>query len=141
MAKRIKPSSLKRISKINPTTPSADNITLRFSFKHLVFNNHKFSIQDRDGQYFYKVLERLKSLSTITVQEFLCNRTNALRAHPINWDETSEKEGFCHLNSQLQDIPAYQFQISSNEHGRLHGLIIDNVFFIIWFDPNHKLYP
>jgi hypothetical protein len=54
--------------------------------------------------------------------------------------DTTEKDGFAHLNEQLRQIPAYQFQVSSNEHGRIHGLVIGNIFFIIWLDPDHRLY-
>ncbi len=41
---------------------------------------------------------------------------------------------------QLVDIP-YQFSLSSNEHGRVHGFFIDEVFYIVWLDPDHLLYP
>jgi hypothetical protein len=140
MNKRIKPSKLKNKSDIHPSKPSVDNETLRFSFKHLDLNHKKFSIKKKEHDYFGKVLERLKAISTFKASEVFANRSSSLRAHPIDWRHTSEKKGFSHLNSQLQDIPAYQFQISSNEHGRIHGFILENIFFIIWFDPEHNLY-
>ncbi|QXE21583.1 hypothetical protein B6N60_00260 [Richelia sinica FACHB-800] len=34
----------------------------------------------------------------------------------------------------------YQFQLSSNEYGRVHGFFIENVFYIVWLDPDHLLY-
>jgi hypothetical protein len=80
------------------------------------------------------------NISSLKASELFSNRSSSLRAHPIDWSKTTEKYGFTHLNSQLKQIPAYQFQISSNEHGRIHGFILGNVFFVIWFDPEHKLY-
>jgi hypothetical protein len=68
------------------------------------------------------------------------NRSSALRCHPIKWEDTSEN-GFGLLNEeQLVDTP-YQFSISANKHGRVHGFLIDEVFYIVWLDPGHLLYP
>jgi hypothetical protein len=34
----------------------------------------------------------------------------------------------------------YQFSISGNKWGRVHGIFVGHQFFIIWFDPEHALY-
>ncbi|MCF6337724.1 MAG: hypothetical protein L3J84_07190 [Gammaproteobacteria bacterium] len=138
--KRINPT--KKIQSNTPIHPTitADNETIRFSFKHLALNHNKFSFEGKTHEYFGKVFERLKNISSLTASEIFSNRSSSLRTHPINWDDTTEKTGFTHLNQQLRQIPAYQFQISSNEHGRVHGFILDNIFFVIWLDPEHRLY-
>ncbi|HCU0430122.1 TPA: hypothetical protein OUE92_002297 [Serratia marcescens] len=86
------------------------------------------------------MMERLKSLCSMTEHELSANRSNALRAHPIDWDDTSEKNGFSQLNEQLQMFKPYQFSVSSNAHGRIHGFVSASVFYVIWLDPNHRLY-
>lgn len=73
-------------------------------------------------------------------QEVCTNRSQSLRAHPIEWPGTTEPQGFIHLNSELRESPAHQFSVSANEHGRIHGFCIDNVFFVVWFDPDHNLH-
>ena len=45
------------------------------------------------------------------------------------------------LNEELRATTAWQFQLSANEHGRVHGFFIGNIFYIIWLDQDHKLYP
>jgi hypothetical protein len=100
----------------------------------------KFSCDCRDIAYWLTLLERLKALSSLTAQELLVNRSSSLRCHPIKWEETSEKAFGLPNEEQLVDTP-YQFSLSSNEHGRVHGFFIDQVFYIIWLDPNHQLYP
>ncbi|MCP6040932.1 hypothetical protein NL354_18735 [Klebsiella pneumoniae] len=65
----------------------------------------------------------------------------ALKSHCIEWKTTSEPDGFTHLNEQFQSYTPYQFAISRNEHGRIHGFFIGNVFYVVWLDPNHQLYP
>ncbi|PSF35601.1 hypothetical protein C7H19_16045 [Aphanothece hegewaldii CCALA 016] len=86
------------------------------------------------------LLERLKALSSLTAQELLVNRSSTLRCHPINWEDTSENGFGLPNEEQLVDTP-YQFSLSSNEHGRVHGFFIDDVFYIVWLDPQHLLYP
>lgn len=113
---------------------------ISFSLKHFDNSNEKFSLSSKKAQYFVKVFERLKGISSMKYIELLQNRSSALKAHPIKWEDTSETDGFQHLHSQLQDITPYQFEISKNEHGRIHGFIIDSVFYIVWFDPEHRLY-
>lgn len=119
-----------------------DNVmgSVHFSFKHLDIQNQKFSINGRNSQYFEKMLERLKSICLMRKKEIVNNHTKSLRAHTINWQDTTEPEGFSQLNEQLQQITPYQFEISVNKHGRVHGFFIENIFFIVWFDPDHLLY-
>lgn len=138
---KIKASAImKTDTQIHATRPMADNETLRFSFKHLDMSHDRFSCEGREYDYFGKVLERLKAISSFKVSEIFSNRSSSIRAHPIEWSDTTEKTGFSHLTEQLRQVPAYQFQISSNEHGRLHGFILSNIFFVVWFDPEHNLY-
>lgn len=137
---KIKPTKVGSNSSIHPISPSIDSETLRFSFKHLSLGEPNFSLDGKTSKYFEKVLSRLKDISALKASEVFSNRSSSLRAHPIDWEKTTMKEGFSHLNEQLRQVPAYQFQISSNKHGRIHGFILENIFFVIWFDPEHKLY-
>lgn len=120
--------------------PALEDDIVRFSFKHLDLTHEKFCCNGKDRQYFAKLLQRLKDLSAWKANEVHAERSSALRSHPIHWDRTSEPNGFRRLNDQLRDLPAFQFEISSNAHGRVHGFFIDNVFFVIWLDPDHLLY-
>ena len=80
-------------------------------------------------------------MSSLSVRDFRTNKSKALRAHRLRWEETSEPTGFAHLNPQLREQEAWQFEISVNEHGRVHGLLLDNTFFVVWIDPKHEMYP
>ena len=41
-------------------------------------------------------------------------------------------------NVNLEDM--WQIRISKSKGG-IHGIFVENVFYIIWFDPQHNLYP
>lgn len=115
--------------------------TINFSFRYIDAAHEKFRFSAQNPAYFCKVLDRLKDLSTMTEREFTADRGGALKSHPIDWGHTSEPEGFQHLNEQFQSYTPYQFAISRNEYGRIHGFFIGNIFHVVWLDPDHQLYP
>lgn len=113
---------------------------ISFSFRYFENDNQKFLFNDKDFRYFECLLLRLRDLSKLTVPEIINNRSKSLRYHLIRWVDTTEPNGFGIPNEEEIVGSAYQFQISSNEHGRVHGFFIENVFYIVWLDPNHNLY-
>ncbi|MGK7893897.1 MAG: hypothetical protein AB4372_09810 [Xenococcus sp. (in: cyanobacteria)] len=126
-------------SGIRPTElPQPQGIS--FSFKYFHSSHEKFNCDGKDGSYWLTLIARLKDLSALTALELLRNRNRSLRCHPIDWQDTSESCFGIPNEEQLVDTP-YQFSLSSNEHGRVHGFFINQVFYIVWLDPNHLLYP
>jgi hypothetical protein len=112
---------------------------VRFSFKYLDTTHPKFAFKSQGSAYLVVLLDRLRDLSQLTMQELLSSRSKALRCHPIDWDEVSEDSFGIPNEEQIASQP-YQFSLSSNAHGRVHGFIIDTLFYIVWLDPNHALY-
>jgi hypothetical protein len=78
-------------------------------------------------------------LSRSTALELKQCRSSSLRCHPIKWSDTNQDSFGIPNEEQLIDIP-YQFSLSSNEHGRVHGFFIEEIFYVVWLDPNHDLY-
>ncbi len=136
--KRIKPSHSPK-SKI--PKPSLDGETIRFSFKYFDDTHDQFSFDGCGENYFPKLFERLKNYSTMKAKEMISNRSKSLRCHQIPWEKTIEKEGFKKIRPELWEGSAFQMTISGNEHGRIHGFFIANVFFLVWLDPDHNLQP
>lgn len=128
MPKKIKRIEIEksRDSNIKPTKARI-NQGISFSFKYYQNRHDKFSCRDKEIAYCLALLDRL------------VNRSKTLRCHPIAWQDTTENGFGLPNEEQLVDTP-YQFSLSSNEHGRVHGFFIDNVFYIVWLDPNHLLY-
>ncbi len=138
---KTKVSRNKLSSDISPTQlKSTPNIS--FSFVYLQQQNPKFSYNQQDVRYFTALLERLKSLSTMTVTEMTVQNAKSLRCHPIDWNDSrvTEKSFGIPNEKQLVDTPYQLFQLSSNEHGRVHGFFIQNMCYIVWLDPDHNLY-
>ncbi|RZV39959.1 MAG: hypothetical protein EVJ48_02985 [Candidatus Acidulodesulfobacterium acidiphilum] len=63
-----------------------------------------------------------------------------LRCHRIDWKETTETCFGIPNEDKIVNGGEFQFALSSNEHGRVHGFFIGNIFCVVWLDPDHKLY-
>ena len=141
--RQIAQASVPGLSSIPPVLVPGQPQHLTFSFKYLDLANPKFHPKRAPnvGSYVDKLLVRLRDINKMAWVEFAASRSGALRTHRIDWVGTSEPEGFRHLNEQLRGEEAWQFQVSANKHGRVHGFVLRNVFHVVWFDPNHQLYP
>jgi hypothetical protein len=135
VTKSVERPSKSAVLKNNPD-PS-----LKFSFK--LYHNDDGEICPplvREG-YTQTLMERLKGLSSWTVREFTGKQDKSVRNHTHDWSGTARPQGFPHLNEHYRAYPGWQFCLSANEHGRVHGIIIDDTFYVIWLDHNHVLYP
>lgn len=86
------------------------------------------------------LFDRLKDVSHMPVKDFMINNSKGLRSHSHDWSTTTEPNGYSNLNEHLRQCMPWQFSLSSNENGRVHGLLIDDIFYVVWLDPDHKLY-
>lgn len=140
MARKIKKTEPKRSSsEIKPSFIKTPPKGVSFSYKYLQTDHPKFSLAEREPAYLVALLERLRDVSSWASQELMSNRSSALRCHPIDWDDTTEQCFGFPKEEEIVSIP-YQFSLSSNEHGRVHGFFINEIFYIVWLDPDHKLY-
>ena len=131
-------------SRIHPQVVSRHNEEFSFSLKYLDDSNAKFDYQDKDCNYYCMLLHRLRDLCNEKVSTLMKDRQKKkfFRMHLINWSEKRVSEnGFSELNEQLQSCEPWQFQLTSNEHGRVHGFFLGSTFYVVWLDPDHKLYP
>ena len=93
-----------------------------------------------DG-YVRVLMKRLKELEGWTVNEFIGKQNKTLRNHRHDWAKTARPNGFSNLPQQWQDYPGWQFCLTANEYGRVHGVLKDDAFYVVWLDRDHHLYP
>ena len=133
----IKATELANKTKITPTPIEPSHVSL--SFKYLECEHGKFHFKSKQPDYFIKLLERFRDVCRLTFLQMHTTHKDSLRCHSHDWIATTEKGGF-KMKGQLADCLGWQFQISSNEHGRVHGFFVGQVFFVIWLDPDQSLY-
>ena len=128
---RIRPSQISEIEKVS------------FNFRRLQNVVGKFDFNGKATNYFNNLINRLCEVSKMSRRELtVINRgvRAGLRCHTINFSDTNiTEDGFAIPGNEELDEDAWQFSLSSNEHGRVHGYFVGNIFFIVWLDPEHNL--
>ncbi len=127
------PSGIKQVS--------SGDARLRFSFQFFDVTDDELCPKAFADGYTQTLMCRMRDISTWTVQEFITPKGKAVRNHTIAWPETSRPDGFAHLPEQYEAYQAYQFTLTANEHGRVHGFLMNDTFQVVWLDCNHRLYP
>jgi len=143
MAKRISKKTTivsgKQNRVVSQTGKLSDVGGVLFSYKYLELEHVKFCVNDQNTEYFIKLIMRLADVSRMTINELKQRNSTGLKSHAIKWKDVSENcFGIPHEDEIVTE--PWQFAISANEYGRVHGFIIGNTFFVRWIDPNHLLY-
>ncbi|OXM15454.1 hypothetical protein [Paenibacillus herberti] len=113
-----------------------------FSWQFFDRHHELFNCGDIDSNWYLNCIEVLHNLSRMKISEFKHEKTGGppLRVHTHNWNKVSAKFNMKEeLFDQIKD-DAYQFALSKRK-GRVHGFLIENIFYIVWLDPHHNLYP
>lgn len=122
-----------------PILPPATE-TLKFSFRHLDSHAEKFLVSNCNAAFLQQLVHTIRELSSWTIEQF-CDQNNHEHRHVIWFPGTSEPEGFPNLDKeQLSYHESWQFQLSREHDWRVHGILIDDTFYVVWLDPNHALY-
>lgn len=131
-----------------PAAPRAeiDGQPLRFSFKHLDSTNPKFRPSECSNEFLCRLLEVLRIFSGWTVGDFI-DQNNRERRHIIDFETSSEKEGFQHIpdvdREQFGFLEGWQFGVfepGEYNEWRVHGILVNDTFYIVWLDEKHLLY-
>ena len=114
--------------------------------KHLDSENEKFHCENCDAKYLRNVLTTLRQYSTWRVEQFI-EQDHQVHRHVIDFPSTSEPNGFQGIpNSDSEQFGYYDgweiglFAEPTWSLRRVHGALIDDTFFVIWLDPNHRLF-
>jgi hypothetical protein len=140
--KRARPDPVPRIE-----LATVENKLLRCSFKHLDMTNPKFDPSKCSAEYFCRLLAVVQRFSTWTVAQFI-DQSNKEHRHIIDFARTSEPDGFQNIPGldpdQIGYADGWQFSVYPEvpwSDLRAHGILIDDTFYIVWLDPEHKLFP
>lgn len=114
--------------------------TLKFSFKHLDLSTDKFLVSRCDEHFLRQLLQTIQDFSLWTIEQF-CDQNNNEHRHVIWFPDTTEPGGFINVEpEQLAYHESWQFQLSRANDWRVHGILIDDTFYVVWLDPHHSLY-
>jgi len=138
--KRIKPTEIDQLSKRVKPIDIGPEWPILFNFKHLYCSHEKFDYSECEPHYFHSLLKRFKDISPMTREQLTKAQVKkTLRFHPIDFHQDRVSEENFGLGDDIGE-DAWQFSLSRRT-GRIHGFFVENVFYIVWLDPGHKLYP
>lgn len=127
----------RRSGKVQNTTPPILNPdTVKFSFQFVDFvQSPNFALCKIVDQDFLEALfKTLQHACRQFPQPFRQEHGN----HSNDWEDLTE-DGFKEVPDELLDKKPHQIRITPK--ARVHGIWEKNIFYIIWFDPNHLLRP
>lgn len=142
----MKRSKKKAVAIPVPGAPSIGDLPLRFSFRHLDTAHPKFPLSCCHSDFFCCLFITLGKFSKWRVSDFT-DQNNDEHRHIIAFAQTTEPDGFQTLQGidkeQLGFQEGWQFGVHPEvpyNQWRVHGILVDDTFYIIWLDPDHKLY-
>ena len=129
--------------------PNNKNVVFSFqnfkciSIKNKEFNNHFKSIYEY-AVWSLKLINRISKFSTMKVPELLRISHKGPRCHQVTGKRLTKLKSILssinvELNEQLEDCDYYELSLGQAE-GRIFGYFIDNIYYIVLFDPHHLIY-
>jgi len=120
----------------------------RFSFSYWKQHKHFGLSCDRvDTNWFISLLDKLKALSDITIEEVSTSNSDAWRFHSIDWNWRGIQTTKDEINwipkhyLEKEEFGFYQFNISK-ANGRVVGFFDeDYIFHVVFLDPMHNMQP
>lgn len=114
---------------------------IKFSFRFFDREHDLFNCGEIKGHWYIGFVDHLKHISEFSLTEFVTHHHDSLRAHTHSWEKASvDGYGLSEDLVQIDEENCRQFSISK-ANGRVHGFLIDDIFYIVWLDPHHNLYP
>lgn len=108
-----------------------------FSFEALESNEY-FNLDMTCPNWAAELFRVLKSVSKYNVKDIYGGQytDSTIRVH----SHRNAHKPPCNLPRGISLEEMWQIRISQRKGG-IHGIFIENVFYVIWFDPLHNLYP
>lgn len=128
-----------------PQLPPTKNLS--FSLKHLDSESAKYHVDRCNLEFCQALFASLRRYGAFTVDQFI-DQNNQDGRHIINFAETTDPDGFTCLDLEnLRQEEAWQIRLCPEVHAppesgwRAYGFLLDDVFYLVWLDPFHRLYP
>lgn len=138
--KRIPEAKSAKKTRVTPsnTAHSERNDNVLFSFESIDKNDY-FNLDGTCHNWAAELFDTMQKVSKICMKDIYAGKYTA-EGSPLRIHSHAKAKAPCKVpdNISLEDM--WQIRISANKGG-IHGVFSDNIFYVIWFDPHHNLYP
>lgn len=125
--------------KIADQKPPAE-LKISFSFEFYDTEDDAYCLSKFSNDQVKKAMARLKDISSKTFNELL-QQSKVLHFGQVFWDRTIKPQGFS--NPAIADLDPFHFSLLgvNGQLTRVYGAYANGVFFIVWFDLDHVIWP
>lgn len=138
--KKIPQAKVKKETRITPKNIEIENKNEKvlFSFE-AVEKNEYFNLDGTCQNWAADLFDTMQKVSKIELKDIYAGKYSG-KTSPFRIHRHEDAKPPCKLPSNILLEDMWQIRISLSKGG-IHGIFFDNVFYVIWFDPQHNLYP
>lgn len=138
--KKIPQAKAKKETRITPKNIEIENKheKVLFSFE-AVEKNEYFSLDGTCQNWAADLFDTMQKVSRIALKDIYAGKYSG-KTSPFRIHRHEDAKPPCKLPSNILLEDMWQIRISISKGG-IHGIFFDNIFYVIWFDPQHNLYP
>lgn len=138
--KKIPQAKAKKETRITPKNIEIENKheKVLFSFE-AVEKNEYFNLDGICQNWAADLFDTMQKVSRIALKDIYAGKYSG-KTSPFRIHRHEDAKPPCKLPSNILLEDMWQIRISISKGG-IHGIFFDNIFYVIWFDPQHNLYP
>lgn len=138
--KKIPQAKAKKETRITPKNIEIENKheKVLFSFE-AVEKNEYFNLDGTCQNWAADLFDTMQKVSRIALKDIYAGKYSG-KTSPFRIHRHEDAKPPCKLPSNILLEDMWQIRISISKGG-IHGIFFDNIFYVIWFDPQHNLYP
>lgn len=138
--KKIPQAKAKKETRITPKNIEIENKheKVLFSFE-AVEKNEYFNLDGTCQNWAADLFDTMQKVLRIALKDIYAGKYSG-KTSPFRIHRHEDAKPPCKLPSNILLEDMWQIRISISKGG-IHGIFFDNIFYVIWFDPQHNLYP
>lgn len=138
--KKIPQAKAKKETRITPKNIEIENKheKVLFSFE-AVEKNEYFNLDGTCQNWAADLFDTMQKVSRTALKDIYAGKYSG-KTSPFRIHRHEGAKPPCKLPSNILLEDMWQIRISISKGG-IHGIFFDNIFYVIWFDPQHNLYP
>ena len=117
---------------------SEKNKNVLFSFESIDKNEY-FNLDGTCHNWAADLFDTMQKVSKISMKDIYAGLYTR-EGSPLRIHTHATATAPCKVPDNISLDDMWQIRISANKGG-IHGVFSDNIFYVIWFDPHHNLYP
>lgn len=118
--------------------PKTKDENIVFSFK-AVERNEYFNLDYTCPNWSQELFLTMQTVSNINMKDVYAGKYSG-KGSTLRIHQHQNAKSPCDLPRSVSLEDMWQIRISKSKGG-VHGVFYENIFYVIWFDPHHNLYP